>query len=130
MALRFLPAVAIMAAIFLLSHTPGSNLPAAAHGLDKLCHAAAYGSLTAAILFALHPCIRGTSAFLPAAAIILFSLIYGLTDEFHQSFIPGRFPSWQDVVADVTGALTVVLFWQGWRSRRRSGRVTPVIGHR
>ena len=37
-------------------------------------------------------------------AIILGSL-YGVSDEYHQSFIPGRFAMLDDVVADVVGSV-------------------------
>lgn len=35
---------------------------------------------------------------------VLFAFIYGLTDEFHQSFTPGRGPKFTDVLIDTTGA--------------------------
>lgn len=35
---------------------------------------------------------------------VLFSFVYGLTDEFHQSFTPGRGPKFTDVLIDTTGA--------------------------
>ncbi|MFH1216165.1 MAG: VanZ family protein [Pseudomonadota bacterium] len=127
---RFFPMVVVMAAIFLLSHTPGDDLPAAAAGMDKLCHAAAYGALAATMIYAVYPRIRDISFFTPGAGIVLFCLFYGITDEFHQSFIPGRFPSWQDIVADGSGALLVVFFWQWWGNRRRRGGMRPVTGDR
>lgn len=35
---------------------------------------------------------------------VLFAFIYGLTDEFHQSFTPGRGPKFTDALIDTTGA--------------------------
>ena len=35
---------------------------------------------------------------------ILIAFLYGLTDEFHQSFIPGREPRIRDVIIDTIGA--------------------------
>jgi len=36
---------------------------------------------------------------------LLLALIYALTDEYHQSFVPGRHPSWMDaMVIDGSGA--------------------------
>lgn len=123
MVLRFLPLLMVMGAIFLLSHTPGDDLPAAVGGVDKLCHTAAYTALGVAALFAVHPRISRSGFWKVAAGIIFFCLFYGITDEFHQSFIPGRFPSWQDVVADGLGGLLAALLWQWWRNRR--GRSRP-----
>ena len=37
---------------------------------------------------------------------ILVASVYGLLDEFHQTFIPGRFFEWYDWVADILGAIT------------------------
>ena len=38
----------------------------------------------------------------------LGSVVYAMTDEFHQSFIPGRGPSWRDVGIDSLGALVAI----------------------
>lgn len=35
---------------------------------------------------------------------VLIALFYGMTDEFHQSFTPGRGPKFTDVLIDTTGA--------------------------
>ena len=108
---RFLPALGIMVIIFLLSHTPGDDLPSQIDGLDKLCHATAYGVLAATVIFAMLPWSRhqeGRMAF----GILIFCLLYGLSDEFHQSFIPGRFPSGMDIVADGLGAALVLIAWR------------------
>ncbi len=49
------------------------------------------------------------------------SLVYALTDEWHQSFVPGRDASSTDLVADAVGVLAALLvlslFWRIPRSR-------------
>jgi len=35
---------------------------------------------------------------------VFFSFLYGITDEFHQSFTPGREPTFRDIVIDTLGA--------------------------
>lgn len=40
---------------------------------------------------------------------VLVALFYGITDEFHQSFTPGRGPKFTDVLIDTTGA-TIFIF--------------------
>jgi VanZ family protein len=40
---------------------------------------------------------------------LLLVVIYGLLDEFHQSFVPSRTPSIYDSAIDVAGGLTVLL---------------------
>jgi len=43
---------------------------------------------------------------------ILLALLYGVTDEFHQSYTPGREPRVRDVVFDTIGAiLTIYSIW-------------------
>lgn len=37
------------------------------------------------------------------------ALLYGITDEIHQSFVPGRHPSAVDIVVDGIGAALAVL---------------------
>jgi VanZ family protein len=113
-----------MAGIFYLSHTPGDNLPSSIAGMDKICHAGAYGVLAFTCIFALQPSIAGKSFLAPGIGIILFCFLYGVSDEFHQSFIPGRSPEWQDLVADAVGSTLVVLVW--WLLLRRSRRKPPI----
>jgi len=43
---------------------------------------------------------------------ILFSFIYGLSDEFHQSFVPGREVSLYDALADGIGGFLGVIGWR------------------
>jgi VanZ family protein len=45
-------------------------------------------------------------------AAIALATMYGVSDEFHQSFVPGRSPDRFDVVADCVGATIGVAF--GW----------------
>lgn len=40
---------------------------------------------------------------------LLVGLIYAISDEFHQSFVPGRGPSWRDVCIDTAGVFAGIL---------------------
>ena len=116
--------VCIMGMIFFLSHQPGdfADLPKFV-GLDKILHAIAYGSLAASFLFGLQPFFQKISAPGTAAIVVLFCLAYGVGDEFHQSFIVGRFPSGWDVLADTTGAFLVVLWWMRREEQRERQKI-------
>ncbi|MGC8876262.1 VanZ family protein [Thermus sp.] len=82
-----------MGALWWLSDrpAPGAGLP---HPWDKLAHFLAY-----ALLGALWR--RGLSRF---ALAFLLSALYGVVDEWHQSFVPGREAFGLDLVADFLGA--------------------------
>ena len=49
---------------------------------------------------------------------VALGIFWGVVDEIHQVFVPGRDASFLDVVADAVGVLFImVLFW--WRVKRR-----------
>ena len=105
---RTLPAVFLMGAIFHVSsfsfsHGLSSDFP------DRLFHFAeffALGLLTARMVA---PEVEGrlpVRSFLLAFAIVLG---YGLLDEIHQSFVPGRQPSGLDLLFDASGGILGIL---------------------
>jgi VanZ family protein len=62
--------------------------------MDKLAHGLLFGVLSALLYLA------GMRVF-PA---VLVAATYGLIDEFHQMFVPGRSPDLRDWLADLAGA--------------------------
>jgi VanZ family protein len=79
---------------------------------DKTAHAIVYGVLSILCYRAL----RGASglwatrhAFVLA---ILASASYGMTDEWHQYFVPFRTMDAQDLLADVAGSVSALLGWR------------------
>jgi VanZ family protein len=114
-----------MGMIFFLSHQPGdfAQLPQFV-GIDKLAHVIAYGLLAGAFLYGLHPLTHSSNRGVTAIVVALFCLLYGISDEFHQSFIPKRCVSIWDVVADGVGAILVVAWWlvkQAQKSQKVDG---------
>jgi VanZ family protein len=113
--LRIVPMLLVMGTIFFVSHQPGSSLHLShLPGIDKICHLAVYGLLALTVLWWLSPGKnQGGRTHLVSVALktLLFCLVYGLTDEFHQSFIPGRSVSVFDLLADTGGAVVVVSIW-------------------
>jgi VanZ family protein len=115
--LRWFPAFALMTIIFLFSNTPESNLPN--FGLfdvivKKGSHIVVYGLLAVAYWFGLQFDRRRWWI------ALLYVILYAMTDEFHQSFIPGRHPSWVDVLAFDGGGATlgVILASRMWVKRK------------
>ncbi len=111
--LRVVPMLAVMGTIFFLSHQPGDfvKLPDI-FSFDKLLHGVAYGVLAATVLFAASTELRKKSLSFIAVLTMTICLFYGISDEFHQSFIPGRYPSIWDIIADLLGAAVVVWLWR------------------
>jgi len=118
--LRVLPMLAVMGGIFFLSHLSGSSLPLPlGHGLDKLLHALAYGVLAATVIYA-DPALTGRPAGgFSGVMVVLVCVVYGVGDEFHQSFIPARTASLCDLLADAVGAFCLVVVAQR-RYRRQA----------
>lgn len=54
--------------------------------------------------------------------VVVLAGLYGLTDEFHQRYVPGRTPDLRDVLADVIGAGVVVVALVVWRRSVRAPR--------
>lgn len=92
-------------------------------GLDKLAHVAVYGGLAALVSVGMRRQVRTAAVLKQALVPVLFALCYGMTDEFHQWFIPHRNFDPLDLVANTAGAVIaqVVLFrwWDipPWRTK-------------
>jgi len=87
-----------MAVIFRLSALPGSQVPGR---FGSLGHFLGYAVLGVLFFLALIPERSPMAAF---ALAVLFCSVYGITDEFHQSFVPGRTPDIVDWGVDTMGA--------------------------
>lgn len=99
---RWIPAIAWMGVIFRLSSLPGSSVPGRFSGVG---HFVTYAMLGALVYSAER---RSGSGHAAAGAIIVASL-YGVTDEFHQYFVPGRTPDVADWAVDTLGAASASL---------------------
>ncbi len=69
---------------------------------DKALHAGAYAGLAFLLIRALH---GGLGRFRPGLALAgaVGAVLYGASEEVRQSFIPGRFASGADLLADAIG---------------------------
>jgi hypothetical protein len=98
-----MPAVLWATVIFLFSSVPDlkSGLDCD-YALRKFAHAAEYGILCALVLRAFSKTVRAGGKFRWYALAV--TVLYAFSDEYHQSFVPGRFCSLADVLIDATGA--------------------------
>ncbi len=88
--------------IFYLSHQPSLPVPALFPHQDKLFHAIAYALMSWVALAAFGYLSEPKKII--AISAWLFCALYGVTDEWHQSFVDGRFADVLDWLADCFGA--------------------------
>lgn len=99
------PVVAYAGLIFFMSSlTPSEIGPSEIWRFDKLIHTAEYAVLGAVVCRALLLGPRLSARWAVLLAIVA-AASYGLSDEWHQSFVPGRDSSGWDALADLTGAI-------------------------
>ena len=107
-----------MGLIFFLSARP--DLPRAPEPwfdllLKKIGHACVFGVLAWFYL-------RGLRGYVQAGGILrvvsaVLAVAYALSDEYHQTFVPGRHGTWSDVGVDTVGVCAAMLLdW--WLARR------------
>jgi VanZ family protein len=109
----------MLGGIFYLSHQPSLKvIPPLFQHQDKVLHAGMYFLLSVSMIVNRDLC-RG---YRPVPIIFIFGLIYAVSDEIHQSFVPGRDCSAGDLLADIVGisiGLSVYLWCR--RQRRKIG---------
>ncbi|MEK8129882.1 VanZ family protein [Paenibacillus filicis] len=112
---RWLPSILWMAVIFYSSSRTGDDLGG---WLDEIRlflpwmegfdwgHFISYFVLALTYLWGIRPRRAGWAV---KALVVLLCVLYGVTDEFHQSFVPGRTPDIADIRNDGIGALLAML---------------------
>lgn len=97
--------------IFYVSSWPNVSAPESWPHLDKIAHIIEYlpfGILTARALTNAGPRLgkKGVYFF-----VLLITCMYALSDEWHQSFVPGRESSFFDAAADLIGSMVGVFVY-------------------
>ncbi len=122
--LRWWPALLVMAAIFFFSSLPSNEIPNLGpfdFSIKKLAHMLGYAFLAQAYL-------SGLGRENPRSILFawILTILYAMTDEYHQSFVPGRNARWLDVGIDSLGSVIGLLpsfiyrnsrFWGGIRRK-------------
>ena len=135
--IRFGPALAVMGGIFFFSSRTGDDLNSLLPFFQEFFpglagfdwgHFVAYFVLSLNFVWAVSD---GELTYREKLAAIVLSFLYGLTDEFHQRYVPGRAPDWMDIRNDVIGASLAMLvislpgisrFARRWRVSIKSRR--------
>lgn len=99
-------AVVIAALIFLASSRSRVASPGVTQIDDKFAHFAVYGLLGTLVCR-----IKGGRSALLA---LLIASVYGASDEWHQSFVPGRSSDVADWIADTLGAALAITLYARW----------------
>jgi VanZ family protein len=116
------PVIVQMAIIFGSSSLSEPSIPDGVS--DKSGHLIGYVILSALMLRALAGGRVAGVNWRTALLAIVFSTVYGASDEFHQSFVPHRAPDVRDLIADAAGAGIaaalggILRIIAGWRNAR------------
>lgn len=119
--LLWLPPIAWAGALFALSAGSGPAFAPPIANIDKLEHAGAYALLGFLVARA-----ASGSFDLGFAGVLLtgglFCALYGASDEFHQSYTPGRQVEVADAVADTVGGFAGAAVFASMARRREAAR--------
>jgi VanZ family protein len=90
------------------SHVAAPDVP----NIDKIGHGLVYGLLATLL-------VRNGFFFKRVWLAVVFVSLFGISDEWHQSFTPGRSVEFADWVADTSGATLAVALYAVWGWYRR-----------
>jgi len=116
----WVPVLFYMGIIFYFSSRTGDqvSLPTP----DYIAHGVEYAGLG----FLLFRAWRGSWPAVPvriaALGAVIIAVLYGLTDEWHQSFVPGRTATAEDLLADAAGAVLGQAAGVGMERRRQKAK--------
>jgi VanZ family protein len=118
-----LPALLTAGVIFYVSSLEKIELPLEAVSFnDLLFHAAAYFFFGLTLVLAVYPWNASLDYPLRVYLVLgLVGVLYGLSDEIHQSFVPNRDCTISDFLADSLGVILALLAACLWMKRRIGG---------
>lgn len=106
-----LPALFWMAFItFMSSRSSLPNINEWYPNLDKIAHFGVYLILGISVQLAILAYFSKAGRITLMISTVLFGLAFGMSDEFHQSFVPGRDCSLWDLTADAVGLVLSLIF--------------------
>lgn len=115
--------------IFGVSSIPAKQLPDSIAVSDKLVHMVIYAIL--AVLFARAVAVNNQKPWflLVWTITVAFVAFYGITDEFHQSYVFGRSSDLADWIADLVGGSigsAIYLCWLRFRQKRLLNHISKL----
>jgi VanZ family protein len=114
------PPLAWAAVLFIQSSIPYARTPLKlTQWDDKWIHALIYFPLGFLLMRSLQQSHTQRSTAMLLLLAFLLGTTYGLSDELHQYFVPGRFSDWRDAVADAVGVALGSVGYLKYEQRRR-----------
>ena len=93
--------------------SPGIKIPSLFYGLDdKIIHAVEYAILAILCYRAYRWTFVKKLVRYASLLAIVTAILFGITDEIHQAFVPFRHPDVWDLVADAVGSFLGVAAWK------------------
>ena len=105
------PTLIYACCIYVASSKDTSSTPLPPY-VDKLIHFAVFGLLCLMTCWSLSSARIETRKIYNIIIAIAITSLYGVSDEFHQSFTPHRSVEFLDWLADTGGAVSAGFFWQ------------------
>jgi len=107
--MRKIPAILVMITLFMLSTLPGNDpILNSIHLSDKIEHFIAYFVLGITFCIWIPSKNWRAKPFTYSALVVFLCTLFGISDEYHQTFVPGRDGSLYDLAVDFAGGLTAV----------------------
>ena len=103
---RWIPTIIYSGVIFFLS---GQTHNTSSSTVNVLAHFLEFGLFACAIVWGVTSGFLGDLTLKRTVWIFVAVVIYAVSDEFHQSFVPGREASVGDVIVDTAGAASFLL---------------------
>ena len=99
------PVLVYSGIIFYVSSLESVETPQSIPHFDKVCHLAEYGLFGLLLARAISHSVTRIDRATLIICTVIGAFLYGLSDEFHQSFVPGRTTDVMDLAADTVGGL-------------------------
>jgi len=110
--LSFIVLILYCGLIFFLSSLSQIELPSSVINFDKLLHISAYSVLGFLSYQTFINYKKESHTFISIIIPFVFSLLYGISDEIHQSFVPGRESDVYDVITDAIGIIIGIFIYR------------------
>jgi len=124
----WLPLIVYCVLIYVQSDYPSPESLPSFKFSDKLLHFAAYAVMGVLFYRAYQTLSFKNNIPLLMLLSIISTSLYGISDEFHQSYVPLRDGSLLDLMADILGAICGVYLYHLWAMPRAGNQLNSEVG--